>query len=368
MNEKLIFSLVMVGIYLIIMLNLLFINVFSRKGVYIGVGIGTDNANIVEVKKIINNYKLSIIVSGIIFSIIIFITSYIYDQEGFSIIALLLIWIIDYCIYLKYNKKLRIWKKENIIEERAHIQRVDLNLSKNKITYGNIPWNLYIIPILLVLIMTVVALLEYESLPNLIPTHWGLTGPPDAYSEKSLLTVLMIPIMSLFTILIIIFANFTILRMKQFNVYQDKELGANNLLRARRYWTYIFVIMAAITIMLLFTVELLILGIIKTQLMTNILTIILLLVGVIVPVYAFIKMGNSGEKLSKKEESMEYFDDEHWYFGGTIYYNKSDSSIFVPKRVGIGSTMNFGNGKAVLIMVLILLLILIFPILIAIIV
>jgi Family of unknown function (DUF5808) len=48
------------------------------------------------------------------------------------------------------------------------------------------------------------------------------------------------------------------------------------------------------------------------------------------------------------------FDDEHWK-GGVFYVNHDDPSVFVPKRRGLGYTLNFGNPWSWLVLALILL-------------
>ena len=49
-------------------------------------------------------------------------------------------------------------------------------------------------------------------------------------------------------------------------------------------------------------------------------------------------------------------DDDRYWFGGIFYNNPDDPAVFVPKRLGLGWTVNFGNprGKLVLIGTLLL--------------
>ena len=47
--------------------------------------------------------------------------------------------------------------------------------------------------------------------------------------------------------------------------------------------------------------------------------------------------------------------DEHWK-GGVFYVNRDDAALFVPKRFGIGYTLNFGHATAWVIMGLVLVL------------
>src|SRR6266436_5677846 len=48
-------------------------------------------------------------------------------------------------------------------------------------------------------------------------------------------------------------------------------------------------------------------------------------------------------------------DDRYWY-GGVFYNNPDDPAVFVPKRFGLGWTMNFGHPQAKLVLIGMLLL------------
>jgi uncharacterized membrane protein len=50
------------------------------------------------------------------------------------------------------------------------------------------------------------------------------------------------------------------------------------------------------------------------------------------------------------EEITDNDDDSHWK-GGLFYFNRSDPSIFVEKRFGVGWTLNFGNPIGYLIVI-----------------
>jgi len=49
-------------------------------------------------------------------------------------------------------------------------------------------------------------------------------------------------------------------------------------------------------------------------------------------------------------------DDDRYWYGGVFYNNPDDPAVFVPKRFGLGWTVNFGNPRGKLFMIGILLL------------
>lgn len=56
--------------------------------------------------------------------------------------------------------------------------------------------------------------------------------------------------------------------------------------------------------------------------------------------------------------SVVYRDDERYWLGGVIYYNRDDPELFIPKRYGWGWTVNFAHPGGKLILAVMLLMIL----------
>ena len=59
-------------------------------------------------------------------------------------------------------------------------------------------------------------------------------------------------------------------------------------------------------------------------------------------------------------------DDDQYWSGGVFYNNPDDPAVFVPKRFGLGWTMNFGHPQAKLVLIGMLLLVLLPPLVVAI--
>ena len=54
-------------------------------------------------------------------------------------------------------------------------------------------------------------------------------------------------------------------------------------------------------------------------------------------------------------------DDDRYWYGGVFYNNPNDPTVFVPKRFGLGWTMNFGHPQAKLVLIGMLVLVLLPP-------
>ena len=67
-----------------------------------------------------------------------------------------------------------------------------------------------------------------------------------------------------------------------------------------------------------------------------------------------VKMGQSGSRIhtSKTTDGKKINrDDDRYWRGGMIYFNKEDPALFVEKRFGIGFTINFARPAAILLFV-----------------
>jgi uncharacterized membrane protein len=72
--------------------------------------------------------------------------------------------------------------------------------TKTSFTRGNLsamPHFWYALSLIIVFVSFVVTLVKYPSLPEMIPTHWGLNMEPDVWSPKSIGTVLFMPLVSI---------------------------------------------------------------------------------------------------------------------------------------------------------------------------
>ncbi|WP_072485990.1 DUF5808 domain-containing protein [Streptomyces atratus] len=84
------------------------------------------------------------------------------------------------------------------------------------------------------------------------------------------------------------------------------------------------------------------------------------LVGVLaVTAWLVLRVGPAGSRLREDtgEESTGLVprdDDRFWRGAGTVYVNADDPAVLVPKRVGIGWTVNFGNPRSLVAVALVL--------------
>jgi len=219
----------------------------------------------------------------------------------------------------------------------------------------------YIIPILTIGISSLLIWINYDSLPNSIAIHWGFLGEADNWISKTPTSVMKVPILQLFVILLIFFAHMTICWSKQQIDTSDPEtsMKKDRIFRRRiSIFLLVIVIYSTFTTSLFNLISLDIIHINET--ITAIISISFFVVIACSGIYIAFFTGQGGSRLSLKSEksntSQSRNDDKFWKLG-IFYVNKNDPSIFVEKRFGIGYTINFGNLWGIAVMIIIILLI-----------
>ena len=100
---------------------------------------------------------------------------------------------------------------------------------------------------------------------------------------------------------------------------------------------------------------------------------LLLMAGLLVAIILILFWHPQRSRTSTNAVSMRqrtnviYRDDERYWYAGVFYNNPDDPALFVPKRFGIGWTMNFAHPQAKLVLIVLALLIVLPPIIVAII-
>ena len=200
------------------------------------------------------------------------------------------------------------------------------------------------IPLVITLLVCIYTASKYNSMPDIIPTHWGISGEPDAYSQKSFSTVFGVIFMSILAGLIIYFSSILSLKtrakLNTDNVNESKKLHLDYLNKMS-----IAFLLLNLSLQLIFIESLIaMVNSSNLNLFTMIFATTLLIVSSFYQVYLYYKSP------SKSKNAVYSIDDndDNWLFG-SIYNNPNDPSLFVQKRFGVGWTVNIGTTKGKLI-------------------
>lgn len=213
----------------------------------------------------------------------------------------------------------------------------------------SLAWNVVYVPI--VLITLAIGLALYPSTPDLVPTHFDFAGNVNQWTPKGPALIAFPLLFEVFMAAWFIFSHWMTIRSK-------KDIDpARPAISAYAYGA--FARAECILLLVGGSVLTAVLGIVMILMMTEILsmlvTIALIIVATSILVGATIAIsivyGQSGSRLVKRlEENGDIIadNDEHWK-AGVFYWNKDDASLILPKRFGVGWTMNWARPAAWLI-------------------
>ncbi|GGM18547.1 membrane protein [Paraliobacillus quinghaiensis] len=368
--------------FAILLITILFVSLFQiavpffvKRTVVFGVTIPYEEA---RHPKVMHYKKLYAIITAIV-SLIAITGFFIWNQDttlGETKLVLIgslipfVILITGLTLYFYFHYKMTKLKKEQKwFGEIKQVRVADLEArSKDEMLASTF----HLIPAVISVTLIILSMNLFDQLPNQIPTHWGPDGTPDAFTDKSWLSVLSLPIISL------VF-QFMFFGINLFTKQSGIKINAGNVkssklrqLRLRKYTSW-FLFLTNILMTLLFAF--LQLNLLYEDLFSGSLLLLvpfgftaIILAGALI---LAIKVGSVDSDFEGKviddqsaNSKTESVDEDKYWKGGLIYFNPNDPSIFVEKRFGIGWTLNFANpiGYFVVLVPIALILILSFSI------
>lgn len=355
---------IIIFILCIVLLHLIALSTQALSGKQYFYGVYVKNIEICEdtKKKLHKEYKrrLNISLLVVILLFIVFATI-VNTNPGFNIAMFNIVYLLLMTLSLKKSyddvKFIKNQYLDNHEEARGKnkieikLLDIDENLEIEKVKIKKKFTLLYSLCIGLSIISLIYVAVNYNSLPDVIITHWGGSGKPDGFSDKNLFNVFLINFIDISMVLILAYFG---LGMIGARTYIDNNNIEKNRKKAIKYlnrmgYSYLLLILSTqsiTTTIPIFMVR-----------QSNI-PIWLTIFACIVPIFisiAFIyyyMMLRSLRPIKKSAVSLED-DDEKWIYG-FIYYNKEDPALLVEKRFGAGGSINFGNPKGMAIGIILL--------------
>jgi uncharacterized membrane protein len=241
-----------------------------------------------------------------------------------------------------HGKTLQLKRKNHWTKNLKQVQITDLSVRDQD---EMLPWYVYLLPIIMTAGVIGYTILQYDLLPQQIPTHWGINGEADAFTEKTPMSAILMPLTLL--LMQIMFLAIQVGTKKSGIKLSATHTSASRMrqLTLRKYssW-FMFIVSFLLTGMFSFFQ----LNTIHPDLFNGKITMatpIIFLLVVLAGTIAFaIKVGRSDKlNIDETENAITDFDDDSYWKAGIFYFNKNDPSIFVEKRFGVGWTINFGN-------------------------
>jgi len=195
----------------------------------------------------------------------------------------------------------------------------------------------------------------YDLLPDRVPTHFGLSGAPDAFRPKSFLTVMLSPLLTLVVGVGIAGVAWLTARAKRSLRYPASRASMIAQARFRRAMTRLLcwlslIVSLFLTVVSVSTVRV---GLGRAETLPPavlVLAAALLVVALGGVVSIAVRYGQGGARLEETGTGARLTnglaDNRHWVLG-MFCVNREDPSFLVEHRFGLGYTRNLGNAKAV---------------------
>ncbi|TFJ44026.1 hypothetical protein CKN80_08980 [Carnobacterium divergens] len=269
----------------------------------------------------------------------------------YLMVSMVIYFLVSGLIFLKIRNQLKEYKKNlprpAMIEEEIV---VDTSYRNNRLV---IPGSVIIITnFLLILITVCITFANFDKIPPIIPTHWTVGNVADGFAEKSVKSLLALPALQVVLMVVMYLSNYSFQKAKQ-QINASKISVSIHQNQAFRFAWSVYLLLVSILIQcLLMLIQFISIFDLMDKL--NVEFIIIGFVGLVIAgsLFLTVKYGQGGERYRKLDPSQSenqvvatYDDDTHWKLG-VFYFNPKDPAIWVEKRFGIGTSMNFARGQS----------------------
>ena len=244
-------------------------------------------------------------------------------------------------------KKLRPLFEQHGTEGKATFI-IDTNFHKQRLVLST-KW--YLIQAVVIAGSVWFALSHYNQFPAHLPLQYDLQGELSRTEAKSYFAVLGPNMIQVLLTLLLLSTNVVIQRSKQQLDPSNPDLSLRRSIVFRRRWSlFNFLCCLALVCLFLF---------IQMSMLYTFDPVTIMYVSLGFPlhmvagaIYLSFTTGQSGSRLLRSDSNSAVkpnapvHNDHYWKFGGSLYYNPGDPSIFIEKRMGIGWTVNFARPTA----------------------
>jgi len=219
------------------------------------------------------------------------------------------------------------------------------------------PFAWIIAAVVILLAATAIGVAAYPHLPDPTPIHWNDAGHADGYAAKSVWSVFG-SLMVGFGVIVLLFACSFLVRLSPTRAtptddpaQQDRRTALQRRLMSSLLGQLAVVI--SIQIGCLAVAGWLAPGAPGLMVAGAIVLVVLLLVVLIVFVVRY-RRAVASWSASPQTSRADAPDDDRYWRGGMVYINRNDPAVFVPKRFGVGWTVNLGSVGGIALGILLL--------------
>lgn len=353
-----------IPVYLVIMLipvfiSLMFIPYWTRKTESFGVSIPEEAYQLTELRNMRKQYASVTALLAVLSTAVLLVLSKGRSEDYigglFSIVMIVFI-VISFGVYLYFHNEMKKLKQQHKEwGQKAQLVMIETGFRGQKLTYSNF-W--FLIPFALAAATIAITLTNYDKIPDRIPMQYDFSGNVTNWTDKSLSSVLLFPILQVYLTGLFLFINVIIGKAKQQISAANPEQSIRQNVLFRRRWSMFTIIMGAGIVLLFMLTQLSFMYTINQQVLMAVPLVfaVATLVGTIV---LSMTTGQGGSRVKvmgsgEKGKVINRDDDRYWKLG-IFYFNPNDPAIFLEKRFGIGWTNNWAHPLSWLFVIVILL-------------
>jgi uncharacterized membrane protein len=212
------------------------------------------------------------------------------------------------------------------------------------------PWA-WLAPALVVIVATaVIGVIRYPSMPPILAVHYGANGVPNRLVAKSIGAAFSLVFVQIGVTALLAGFAIAIFRSSRSDIDPAHPVGSARW--HRRYMSLsaqaLLGLVAMIDVGMLGSSLLMWTGKVTSWAPLTIVVPILTAVALAVVVMA---LNNRERDQDEQDTGLTHRDDDRYWRGGLIYINPEDRALLVPRRFGLGWTLNFGNPRAAMLLV-----------------
>ena len=261
------------------------------------------------------------------------------------VISIFVVILVSFALYLFYHYRVRALKEQRgWVSQGGEVASAVIEPELIKAP-PSMWWNL--LYVVIVAATLVIGIAFYPRMPALIPTKTDLAGHVTHYAAKSWGDVLFAPVLQTFLGIIMTFVYWMIRRARRdIDPAHPLTTAQHSALFTRTQSIFLLAMGLALTASMS-AMQFSMVG----KLSINVAGLIVIIVSVVFVgalTWISIKYGQSGARLAHpaQDDAEISRDDDRYWKAGVLYFNPDDPGLFVPKRFGVGWTMNYARRSA----------------------
>lgn len=316
------------------------------RGEVFSVSVPTSAWDDPRIRRLMNRYVAIVIAATVLFTVAALALCLMGNAEAslaVVVVASLALMVIGYGLILRYRAKVQGLKRACgwAAQSQQHVATIGEGVEQAPRPIS-LAWNWLYVP--LVALTAAVVAVGYGSMPDAVPMHVDVSGNVTDMAPKSPMVAAFPVALEVFLAAVFAFCHWMVLRSKK-----GLEPGRP----ASSSWAYgmfayaqtafLLVMGLACTAACGLGMALAMIGIVSMGVAVAVIIGVALLC-VVGDLIVGVKYGQSGSRVFRMEASDTLLsDDDRFWKLGMLYCNPDDASLFLPKRSGIGWTVNWGR-------------------------